>query len=185
MLKIWACWEKTCQTSKAVKRRKCGLMLGRVYRKGGFAHLASCPVSWIFRASVFTAPLSYEAKRTRQFFWPLLYILTSHHISFHSLPFSLAHLFITSDACALCSLASSSQIQRLDYKITPLFPWNPGLLPLSSLWEASLRTPRLISPLWICMLLALPAGILSVTTRAVHMLLPQAPQPVLPTLDPQ
>lgn len=123
MLKICACWEKTCQTSKAVKRRKCGLMLNCVCRKGDFAHLASRPVSWMFGASVFIAPLSYEGKTHTSVF-------PASSCTFYSLTISRSTSFISVQSTflllpvhgSLCSLASSSQIQRLDYKITPFFP---------------------------------------------------------------
>lgn len=131
VLKIWACWEKTYQTSKA-ERKEVWFYAQLCFQKRWLAQLASCLVSRIFGVPVFTARLSHEGKTQPCVVPASPCTFWSHHISFHVLHFSPMYLLIATYAqfSLLCGLIFPKTLLENN---TGFSFKNPSLLPLSSL----------------------------------------------------
>lgn len=155
MLKIWACWEKTCQTSKTEKK-EVWFYAHLCFWKRWLAQLASCLRSWIFGVLYSQFPWVMKAKHKHILISPYLI----PHPSFQSsVPFD--YYLCTS---SLCCLASSSQIQRLYCKITLVFPLKCQLA--SSFLSFGKHPFRSSLPYVFFILIALSIGILSHHTHA-------------------
>lgn len=133
MLKIWACWEKTYQTSKAEKK-EVWFYAQLCFRKRWLL------VLWAgYLESLYSQPpWVMKAKHNHALFQPLLIhsdLTICHSTSFISVQCTFWLLPVHSSHCYV---ASSSQ--RVDCKITLGFPLKIPASFLSPLfWEASLQ----------------------------------------------